>query len=570
MPERPEPASFWPIASAMPGAAWAVDGDGRFTYVNDSFEALAGIAREALIGLRPPYDAVQLPSFIVSATLSRNTASTVTDIAARHPQTAALHEFRVQTIPLGSGGETSGHAFILHDVTAHNGAQQAASESASGAAERSGEMTGLLDRHQFFRKLETFLPSDARSADPYAVVLVGIDATPGGAHAVEEGRENPSVAEAAKRLGSIAEENGGHMARVGPDELALVVKMTPDADPQSVCESVVASVSKPFFHDRKLLAISAHAGTAVFPQHARDGRKLLDQAKLALRAAKSNRIGRCQLYDELLVAEANERFALETDLRRSLDRNDFSTHFQAKVDLSSGSVVGAEALMRWNHPLMGSIPPGLFIPLAEETGLIVPLGERILLEACRFAASWNGSRSRTIRVAVNLSARQVMPDDFLTLLSTCLASTGCRPEWIELEMAETVLMSENQRVEELMQGLHAQGVGITIDDFGIGYSAVNNLSRLHVRTLNIDRSLVRAAARNERSAAVVRAIVAMARELGIKCVAVGVERPEEAEFALRAGCQEAQGFLWQRPMPEDDFLRWLESPSAEGVGSASS
>ncbi|WP_163909912.1 putative bifunctional diguanylate cyclase/phosphodiesterase [Pseudomonas frederiksbergensis] len=233
-------------------------------------------------------------------------------------------------------------------------------------------------------------------------------------------------------------------------------------------------------------------------------------------------------------------------------------HYQPQVDLASGRLIGAEALLRWDHPQHGQVPPDTFIPIAEETGLIVGIGEWVLDMACRRAVAWNrGDRYPPLKIAVNLSPRQFQMNDLLASFRRIMLDTGCKSGWLALEITEGLLLDNNIAVRETLEQLNAMGLAIAIDDFGTGYSALSYLSRLPIETLKIDRSFIHDIEHNRDSAELVKAIISMAHSLRLSLIAEGVEENFQQEFLQRYGCQSAQGWLYGKPVSQEDFENLL-------------
>jgi EAL domain-containing protein (putative c-di-GMP-specific phosphodiesterase class I) len=260
--------------------------------------------------------------------------------------------------------------------------------------------------------------------------------------------------------------------------------------------------------------------------------------------------------------EAVEQLALRSDLRHALERSEFVLHYQPQIELATGRVIGAEALVRWNHPERGMVMPMRFIPAAEESGLIIPLGAWVMHEACRQAAAWRRAGLPPLVMAVNLSAVQFRRGDVEQTVIAVLEAAGLPPEWLELELTESILIHESEGALATVRRLKQQGVRFSIDDFGTGYSSLSYLKRFEIDKLKIDRSFVRDLAVDPDDAAIVRAIIQMARSLGLSTIAEGVETDEMLSRLRAFGCDEAQGYYFARPMPVQDFERYLHEQNA--------
>ncbi len=479
--------------------------------------------------------------------------------SVRDPRSGQRIYFETTEIALKNpDGTPGGFVCVAHDMTRRKTLELELTASRNELFQHAyyDPMTGLPNLRHFSGKLaEAVAGSGGRQG---TVLKIDLDRFSAINETIGRVSGDHVLVELSQRLREEAEIHGDFLARIDGASFAMVVYRDAGRDDIARdCERLLTRISKPFFVEQKLLTVTASIGASCFPEQGDNPDQLLGQADSALLSAKRGGQNTWRIFDESLIDEARERFELEADLRKSIESDNFTAHFQAKINLQTGEIAGVEALMRWNHPEMGSIPPGVFIPLAEQTGLIIPLGERIMTDACHFARLWNDGSRNPVRVSVNLSPRQIMLDDFLPLMKGCISRAGCRPEWVELEITESMLMSDPQRIDELMRGLSALGVAVSIDDFGTGYSAISSLTRYPIARLKIDRSLVHTRVNDGKPSAIARTIVAMARELGIKCVAEGIELAAEADMMRQIGCDEGQGFLWHKPMPEEDFFRWV-------------
>jgi EAL domain-containing protein (putative c-di-GMP-specific phosphodiesterase class I) len=265
-----------------------------------------------------------------------------------------------------------------------------------------------------------------------------------------------------------------------------------------------------------------------------------------------------QHFSPSMNVKALERLALETSLRYALERNEFLLHFQPVVSLGSGEIVGMEALIRWRHASLGMIPPSQFIPLAEETGVIVPISAWVLRTACQQNMQWQKEGLKSIRMAVNLSARQFYERGFLKEVTSILRETGLAPQYLEFELTEGIIMENAEATIVTLDEFHQLGITISIDDFGTGYSSLNYLKRFPVNKLKIDQSFVRDIVTDADDAAITNAIVALGHSLKLKTIAEGVETPEQLEFLRSIHCDEMQGYLFSKPLPADEATKLLK------------
>ena len=550
------------IFLSLPDIVWCLDENRSFRLCNEAFEAFTGKTQQELVGQRPPFDGIELPQFIrgfmAHATECRADRG---EHALRNPKTGLRIYFETTEIALKRpDGTPDGYVCIAHDMTRRKSLELELTASRNELFQHAyyDPMTGLPNLRHLAGKLAEASAVSATGGAKGALLKIDLDRFSAINETVGRASGDQVLVEISKRLREEVERSGDFLARLDGASFALIVHRHAGRDDIARdCERLLTRISKPFFVEQKLLTVTASIGASCFPEHGDNPEQLLSQADSALLFAKRGGQNTWRIFDDSLIDEARERFELEADLRKSIESDNFTAHFQAKINLETGEIAGVEALMRWNHPEMGSIPPGVFIPLAEQTGLIIPLGERILTDACHFARHWNDGTRKPVRVSVNLSPRQVMLDDFIPLLKGCISRAGCKSEWLELEITESMMMSDPQRIDELMRGLSALGIAVSIDDFGTGYSAISSLTRYPIATLKIDRSFVHTRVDDGKPSAIARTIVAMARELGIKCVAEGIELATEADMLRKIGCDEGQGFLWHKPMPQEEFFRWI-------------
>lgn len=359
-----------------------------------------------------------------------------------------------------------------------------------------------------------------------------------------------------------------HVGRLGGDEFTLFLPRV--GEPQNaarVARRILTELARPFVLGQHEIVMSASIGIAVCPGDGKDVEELLRNADVAMYHAKEQGRNNYQFYSRAMNAEAFQKLSLESHLRKALERDEFVLYYQPLVNVDSGEVVGAEALIRWQHPDMGLVSPLEFIPLAEETGLIVPISEWVLDRACRQAAAWPRVGTRPLKISVNMSGvhfrRSAMPQ----AVARALQASGLNPNRLKLELTESVLMREVETTLLILKQLNEMGVQLSIDDFGTGYSSFSYLRRFPLHTLKIDRSFVRDIPGHQDVAAITRAIIAMGHSLKLKVVAEGVETRPQLEYLRELGCDEYQGYLFSATIPADQFeallLRKQENRAAE-------
>jgi predicted signal transduction protein with EAL and GGDEF domain len=347
---------------------------------------------------------------------------------------------------------------------------------------------------------------------------------------------------------------------MGGDEFVIVLRnVTGSENAALVARGIVDSLSRPFLLEDRRVFLTVSIGIALYPLDGRDTDELIRKADTAMYHAKGQGKNRYQFFTAAMNRRAHERMALQTDLRRALERNEFVVHYQPKICIDSGEVTGVEALLRWQKPEDGLVPPASFIPLAEETGLIVPIGEKVLRLACTQAKDWQAEGVPHLPVAVNLSAVQLSEEGLAGTVQRILTETGLDPAGLELEITESAVMKESEKAIAMLKAMREMGIRITMDDFGTGYSSLSYLKRFPISRLKIDRSFIAEVLSNSDDAEIIRAIIAMAHRMRMKVVAEGVETAEQLEFLREEGCDEAQGYYFARPMPAAEFSRWFQA-----------
>ena len=348
------------------------------------------------------------------------------------------------------------------------------------------------------------------------------------------------------------------VARLGADEFAIAsYEHTHARGASSALRAVMDAVAQPFVVNGREVFITCGTGVALYPQDGRDTESLLKCAHSALHRAKAQARNVLHFYAPEMDARMNERFQLESKLRRAVDNGELRLHYQPQVDLRTGRVVGAEALMRWPNPELGMISPARFIPLAEETGLIVPFGEWAMRTACLDTRSWQAAGLPPLRIGVNVSARQFSHGDLVSVVERVLKDTGLEPQFLELELTESIIMENANEVLLTLVRLRKMGVQLAIDDFGTGYSSLSYLRHFPIQRIKIDQSFIKDITSNLDDAAIAKALIGLAHSLRLEVIAEGVETKEQAAFLRAAGCDQKQGYYFCRPVPAADLERLL-------------
>jgi diguanylate cyclase (GGDEF)-like protein len=350
------------------------------------------------------------------------------------------------------------------------------------------------------------------------------------------------------------------VSRQGGDEFVVLLSEVAESEDAAItARRILAAVAQPHSIDRHDLHVSASIGVSVYPDDGLDADTLIKNADTAMYQAKENGRQSFQFFKPAMNARAVERQSIEEALRRALERREFALHYQPKVNLMTGEIVGAEALIRWTHPTRGLVPPAAFIPVAEDCGLILPIGAWVLREACGQARAWKDAGVPVTSMAVNVSAMEFRDEKFLDGLFAILAETGFDPSSLELELTESVLMKHAASTATTLQALRKNGIRVAVDDFGTGYSSLNYLRKFPVDAIKIDQSFIRQITTAGDDTTIVKAIIGMARGLKLRVIAEGVETLGELAFLRAYRCDEAQGFYFSRPVLPERFAALLRS-----------
>jgi diguanylate cyclase (GGDEF)-like protein/PAS domain S-box-containing protein len=350
------------------------------------------------------------------------------------------------------------------------------------------------------------------------------------------------------------------LARLGGDEFVILLKETKSGEKiGTVARKIMSSTMKPIMLSNQECRVTASIGISVFPDHGEDEQTLMKNADIAMYYAKEEGKNNFQIYSSNIRSHSLERLALEANLRNAMERSEFSLHYQAKLDMRQSRITGVEALLRWNSPALGMVSPNHFIPVAEETGMIVQIGKWVLREACEQNVAWQRQGLPSVCVAVNLSVRQFADENLLQDIAAVLQETGLAPHLLEIEITEGLVVHNPERAIKLLTAIKRMGVRLAIDDFGTGYSSLAQLKNFPIDTLKVDRSFIRDIATNAEDKAITEAIIAMGKTLSLTVVAEGVETQEQEAFLRAHACDEMQGYYFSKPVVADEFAALLRT-----------
>ncbi len=415
------------------------------------------------------------------------------------------------------------------------------------------QLTGLINRTRVVEQIDKMVDSSTRMA----VLFIDLDRFKNINDTLGHGVGDKLLTRIANRLQRTLRQTDV-VARFGGDEFVVLLADIRDVGrAAALAQKLCDTIKKPLFIDGQELYVTCSCGISIAPDDSSDPDQLISFADTAMFRAKDLGRNNFQFYSPDMNHRASERLQLETDLRKALERGELVVYYQPQVDLRSGAIIGSEALVRWNHPRLGLVPPGDFIPLAEETGIIEAIGMWVLEAACRQNVIWQQQGYGNLTVAVNLSPRQFINSNLAGDIFAVMHATGIQPQHLELELTENLLMHDVESSHELMHAFSVYGISLAIDDFGTGYSSLSYLHQFPIDKLKIDRSFVSPISNNSEGT-IARSIIAMAHELGMRVVAEGIETEQQLSFLKHLNCQIGQGYYFSRPVPASDFTRLLQ------------
>ncbi len=566
------------LVNSSPDVIYTLDPQGRFTFLNERFESLSGIKPSVLIGQH--YSTLIHEDEMASAhhvfqerrsgdRASRNVELRLKPIIKCPPKKAGpasattllFNSIAIYSVADPASGNTvssyAGTYGVARDITERKRAEEKISHQAYHDI-----LTDLPNRILFRDRLDVAMLQATRNGCELAVMFIDLDRFKLVNDSLGHLFGDELLKQAASRLKGVL-RGGDTLARLGGDEFVIMLPRLGSRDDASVvAQKVIECLQLPFLLGEHEVRISASVGIAVYPTHGSSIDQLLAHADMAMyRVKDEGKNGHCFFHADMLDA-TQHKLSLDKDLRRALEKGELEMYYQPQVDTRTGLIIGAEGLMRWNHPERGLLTAGEFLPFAEEVGLIVPISDWMLDSVCQDLASWSEMGAEDVMLAINLSPQYLERGKFVGKLQQAQARWGFPLQRIEIEITENISIRNPQYVIEQLNELCRLGVSVAIDDFGTGYSSLAYLHRFPVRTVKIDQSFVREIMHAQGHCPVVLAIISMAAGLGMNVIAEGVETAEESQYLAQAGCPRMQGFLFHPPLPHSQFKQLLSEQSA--------
>ena len=546
-------------------AVVSTDVSGRVTYLNVVAEDLTGWSQHEAAG-HPLEDVLQIIDGTTRQVMQNPTTLTIREdkVVALPPNCVLIRRDGVEaaiedsTAPIhDSRGAVTGSVMVFHDVSM----ARAMTRKMTHLAQHDS-LTDLPNRVLLNDRLREAIVLSRRYQRELSVLFLDLDRFKHINDSLGHVVGDRLLQSVAQRLLACV-RSSDTVGRQGGDEFVVLLwEVRRPEDAAIAAAKILEALRKPHLIDEHELHITASIGIVTYPEDGTDVETLMKKADLAMYHAKQARHDSYQFFKPEMNARAIERQSLEDTLHYAIERQELVLHYQPKFNLATGGIIGAEALIRWRHPQRGLVPPGQFISIAEECGLIVPIGRWVLHEACRQARAWQIAGLPPLCVAINVSAVELRAPGFVAGVRSTLKATGLEPRYLELELTETVLLEDSRSIAEVLRELKDIGVLLALDDFGTGYSNLSQLKRFPIDALKIDQSFVRDLAVDEDDAGIVTAVIGMGKSLHMRVVAEGVETREQLEILQEHGCPQGQGYYFCRPVRAEQFRQLLENDTA--------
>jgi diguanylate cyclase (GGDEF)-like protein/PAS domain S-box-containing protein len=529
-------------------AIFIIDEFERINRVNPATTNITGFSEHTLLSMKMIELVHENSISIAKDEMNKvwNGQSTTIDIELNH---RLLEEVivNVSIVPLSKNGDVNGAIFIAQNITEETKTKRIAYED---------EVTRLPNRRYLIEILTNILTKAKVADEKFAVMFIDLDRFKLVNDALGHLCGNRTLRLIAERLRSCLNE-ADVLTRVGGDEFIVIIpKLTSITQAKERANRLLERIRCPLIIDGYEFTITGSIGIAVFPDSGEDVESLINSADAAMYRAKSNGSDDCEVYKREMRFQLNERFHIENDLRRALERGEISLYYQPQFDAKSHKYCGEEVLVRWHHPEEGLISPAKFISIAEESGLINTIGEWVLREACFQKKKWIDNGFPKVPISVNLSTRQFLKQSFVENVSDILQASILPPHLLELEVTESITI-DNHRTSESLKQLQALGIKISLDDFGTGYSSLQYISQLPIQELKIDQSFVRNIGEGKHSEGIVAMIINLAHFLKISVIAEGVETKEQLDYLVELDCDKVQGYYFSKPLSVEEFERFI-------------
>lgn len=535
--------------------------DHSIVYVNPAFERITGYTAEEVIGREGRFlvrdDLAQPDLEEIRSALREKREGQALLRNYRKDGTQFWNELRISPVKDAAGAATTHFVSVINDVSERVNYQRELEYQATHDS-----LTGLANRNLLNDRITQAIAWAKRQDLAVGLLLLDLDhfklINDGSGH----GAGDAMLKEVAHRLTSCVRDTDT-VARLGGDEFVIILTDLPHAsDIDEIANKILESIGEPFYINGRDVVVTASIGVSAFPRDGDHGEILLRYADIAMYRVKEHGRNSVRQFVPEMGLTAISRLNMEGELRRALERNEFILHYQPKIDVISNRIIGAEALVRWRHPQIGMVHPNEFIPLAEETGLILPLGEWVMAEACRQQVAWREQGIDDIQIATNMSSRQFRQEDLAERVTSIFNHTGADPRNFTLELTESMVMQDVGSTLIALRALKNLGFTISLDDFGTGYSSLSYLRRFPIDELKIDKSFINDIHENPDDAAIASAIIAMALSLGLRVVAEGVEKKQQVDMLVSMGCNQVQGYYHGRPMDVAAFTTHYQAHKA--------
>lgn len=547
---------FATTVEQSPSSVQLTDADGHITYVNPTFTEISGYTLDDVRGKKPDV----FRSELTSDEITRQIWSTIRDgeVWAGELQSRSksglLYWESVKIGPvLDKDGKTTHYILVNEDITLRKSYEEQLLHQANYDG-----LTNLPNRLLAFDRIAQAMVSNRRDKGHVIVMFLDLDRFKNVNDTLGHALGDELLIDAAKRLKKCVRVEDT-VARLGGDEFLIIlpnVQQTKHSEP--IAQKVLQAMAAPFMLDGREVYITASIGITVYPEDSDNPQVLLRNADSAMYQAKAKGRNSYCFFTQAMNEQARVRMEIESQLRHAQERRELELYFQPIVDTQSGNIVAAEALLRWHNIKLGNVPPATFIPLAEDIGLILPIGDWVLRTACQTALTWQRTDRPPVRVCVNVSVRQFRNGNIIRTIASALEESGLPAHCLEVEITEGLLLDDAPEVQEILDKLHARGIRISIDDFGTGYSSLSYLKKFPFDVLKIDQSFVRDVISDPEDAALASAIIHMAHELNLEVIGEGVETREQLDFLWGNGLDMAQGYLFSRPASAAEFKRLLD------------